>query len=544
MEKSHTPGLAGRKEWIALGVLMLPLLLVSMDISILYFAIPFVSQDLEPSATQQLWILDMYGFVLAGLLITMGALGDRIGRRKLVLVGAAVFGAASVAAAYAHSADTLIGVRALLGLGGAALMPSTLALIRNLFHDARQRGRAVTIWTGVMTTGISLGPVVSGLLLEHFWWGSVFLINLPAMALLLVLVPFLVPESRSGADPEGTREPFDLVSAALSLTALLTFIYGVKEWARHGFAPVPALALVVGLVLGSVFVRRQKRLAQPMIDLELLGRRAFGGPVFANVLAMFATVGMAVFLTQYLQSVYGLRPFEAALWSLVPASSVIVAAPAAALLTQRTDRAYVMGGGFLFAAAGFFWMTRIDTDSALWFCLTAAAIYVGGLVAAMTLANELALGAAPPERAGSAAAVLESGQELGGALGMAVLGSVGAAIYSREMADELPADVTAALPGGVADAVRETLGGAAAAAARLPEEDGAGVLAVARDAFTHGMGLASLGAGVVMVGAAVFSFVVLRGTAGRTASRGDAGGEGGGGAEGGDLAPVQTGVLE
>ncbi|MFC8078232.1 MFS transporter [Streptomyces sp. NPDC057307] len=553
---SHTPGLAGRKEWIALGVLMLPLLLVSMDISILYFAIPYVSQDLEPSATQQLWILDMYGFVLAGLLITMGALGDRIGRRKLVLGGAAVFGAASVAAAYAHSADALIGVRALLGLGGAALMPSTLALIRNLFHDAKQRGRAVTIWTGVMTTGISLGPVVSGLLLEHFWWGSIFLINLPAMVLLLVLVPFLVPESKSassgsaGAAGAGgssassavgaaaSREPFDLVSAVLSLAALLTFIYGVKEWARHGFAPEPALAVAVGLVLGHAFVRRQKRLAHPMIDLELLGRRAFGGPVFANVLAMFATVGMAVFLTQYLQSVQGLSPFGAALWSLVPASGVLVAAPTAAVLAQRTDRAYVMGGGFLFAAAGFCWLTQLRTDSALWFSLTAAAIYVGGLVAAMTLANELALGAAPPDRAGSAAAVLESGQELGGALGMAVLGSVGAAIYSRDMADALPADVSAALPGGVADTVRETLGGAAAAAARLPEETGARVLATARDAFTHGMGLASVGAAAVMVGAAVFSFVVLRGTSERaTSADGDA-------PERGDLAPAQTGGLE
>ncbi|GGK14705.1 MFS transporter [Streptomyces camponoticapitis] len=548
MENSHAPGLAGRREWIALGVLMLPLLLVSMDISILYFAIPFVSQDLEPSATQQLWILDMYGFVLAGLLITMGALGDRIGRRKLVLAGAAVFGAASVAAAYAHSADALIGVRALLGLGGAALMPSTLALIRNLFHDAKQRGRAVTIWTGVMTTGISLGPVVSGLLLEHFWWGSIFLINLPAMVLLLVLVPFLVPESRIA--PGASREPFDLVSAALSLAALLTVIYGVKEWARHGFAPVPAAAVALGLVLGHVFARRQKRLAHPMIDLGLLGRRAFGGPVSANTLAMFATVGMAVFFTQYLQSVQGLSPFKAALWSLVPASGVIVAAPMAAVLAQRTDRANVMGGAFLLSAAGFFWLSQIRPESALWFCLTAAALYAGGLVAAMTLANELAIGAAPPERAGSAAAVLESGQELGGALGMAVLGSVGAAVYSRDMADALPAGVTAALPGGEADAVRETLGGAAAAAARLPEETAAGVLTAARDAFTHGMGLASVGAAVVMVGAALFSFVLLRGTA-ENGTNGAAGGPGRGagagtegGTEGGDLAPAQTGAVK
>ncbi|MEU8703773.1 MFS transporter [Streptomyces sp. NPDC048565] len=480
---------------------MLPLLLVSMDVSVLYFAIPYISQDLEPSATQQLWILDMYGFVLAGLLIVMGDLGDRIGRRTLVLAGAAVFGAASVAAAYAHSAEVLIGVRALLGLGGAALMPSTLALIRNLFLDARQRAKAVTLWTGVMTTGISLGPVVSGLLLEHFWWGSVFLINLPAMVLLLLLVPFLVPETATTT--RGGR--FDLLSALLSLGALLAVIYGIKEWARHGYEPLPALCVVAGLVFGAVFVRRQRRLAHPMIDLGLLGRRAFGGPVFANLLAMFATVGMAVFFTQYLQSVLGQSPLTAALWSLVPAAGVALMAPTGAALAQRTDRAYVMGGGFLLAACGFLWLSQVRTDSPLWFALAGGAVYAGGLVAAMTLANELALGAAPPERAGSAAAVLESGQELGGALGMAILGSIGAAVYSRDMADALPAGTPHA------DAVRETLGGAAAVAAELPAATADTVLSAAREAFTHGLGIAAIGAAVVMAGAGVLSAGFLRG---------------------------------
>jgi DHA2 family multidrug resistance protein-like MFS transporter len=500
-----TPGpRAGRKEWTALGVLMLPLLLVSMDVSILYFAIPSISRALEPSATQQLWILDMYGFVLAGLLITMGALGDRIGRRTLVLAGAAVFGAASVAAAYADSAGVLIGVRALLGVGGAALMPSTLALIRNLFRDAEQRGKAVTLWTAVMTTGISLGPVVSGLLLEHFWWGAVFLINLPAMVLLLVLVPFLVPEFTSAK-----HEPFDLMSAVLSLGAVLLAIYGIKETALHGYEPLPALAIGVGLALGCVFVRRQARLAHPMVDLGLLGRRDFGGPVLANLLAMFATVGMAVFLSQYLQSVLGRSPFDAALWSLVPAAGVAVMAPTGAVLAQRVDRAYVMGGGFLLSACGFLWLTRVHTGSALWFTLTGAGMYAGGLVAAMTLANELALGAAPPERAGTAAAVLESGQELGGALGMAVLGSIEAAVYSRDMAGALP-------PGAPqAAAVRATLGGATAAAAQLPATSADAVLTAARGAFTHGMDVAAVGAAVVMAAAGLLSFAGLRG-AGRT----------------------------
>lgn len=499
MENTPSPR-AGRKEWTALGVLMLPLALVSMDVSILYFAIPYISQDLEPNATQQLWILDMYGFVLAGLLVTMGALGDRVGRRALLLAGAAVFGAASSAAAYAHTAELLIAVRALLGVGGAALIPSTLALIRNLFHDEKQRGKAVTLWTAVMTTGISLGPVVSGLLLEHFWWGAVFLVNLPAMALLLVLVPFLVPEFKSAK-----RERFDLLSAVLSLGAVLLVIYGIKEWARHGYEPRPTLAISVGLVLGFVFVRRQKHLAHPVVDLGLVGRRAFGGPVFANLLAMFTTVGMAVFLTQYLQSVLGLSPFSAALWSLVPAVGVAVMAPAGAALAQRVDRAYVMGGGFLLSACGFLWLTQVRTDSALWFLLTGASLYAGGLVAAMTLANELALGAAPPERAGSAAAVLESGQELGGALGMAILGSVGAAVYSRDMADTLPSGVPQA------EAARETLGGAAAAAAQLPDGTADAVLAAAREAFTHGMSVVAVGAAVVMAGAGLFSFMWLKG---------------------------------
>ncbi|MFF1459811.1 MFS transporter [Streptomyces sp. NPDC058330] len=538
----NTPGpRAGRKEWTALGVLMLPLLLVSMDVSVLYFAIPSISEDLEPSATQQLWILDMYGFVLAGLLITMGALGDRIGRRRLVLVGAAVFGLASAAAAYAHSAELLIAVRALLGLGGAALMPSTLALVRNLFHDEKQRAKAVTLWTAVLTTGISLGPVVSGLLLEHFWWGSVFLINVPAMALLLALVPFLVPESstgrpavgpaaaeqssteqssteQSGTEQPGTERPaaggrprFDLLSSALSLGALLPVIYGVKEWARHGYAPVPALGIAVGLLFGFVFMRRQRRLEHPMIDLGLLGRRAFGGPVLANLLAMFATVGMAVFFSQYLQSVLGQSPLTAALWSLVPAAGVAVTAPTGAALAQRIDRAYVMGGGFALSACGFLLITQLQTDSPLWYTLLGGSVYAGGLVAAMTIANELALGAAPPERAGSAAAVLESGQELGGALGMAILGSVGAAVYSRDMADGVPAGVPHA------DAVRETLGGAAAVASELPGAVAEALLTAAREAFTHGMGIAAIGAAVAMSGAGLFSVVFLRG-AGRAAA--------------------------
>ncbi|MFE2558463.1 MFS transporter [Streptomyces sp. NPDC059352] len=481
------PVRAGRREWAALGVLMLPLLLVSMDVSVLYFAIPSISADLRPGATEQLWILDTYGFVLAGLLVTMGSLGDRVGRRRLLLGGAALFGVASVAAAYAHSPGALIAARALLGLAGACLMPATLALIRTLFRDPGQRARAVTLWTAVMASGISLGPVVSGALVEHFWWGSVFLINLPAMALLLLLGPLLLPESK-GAAADG---PFDLLSAGLSLAALLPLIHGIKEIAKDGWAPLPALGVTCGLLLVVVFVRRQARIAHPMVDLTLIRTRAYGGSVLVNLLAMVATVGFAVFLTQYLQSVLGQSPFEAALWSLVPAGGVLVAAPVAAVLARRVDRAYVMGGGFLVASVGFAWMAGVDRATPLWVVLVACALYAAGLVSAMTLANELALGAAPPERAGSAAAVLESGQELGGALGMAVLGSIGAAVY------------TAAMPSSAPAAARETLGGALGAPPA--------VLDAARSAFVEAMGGAAVGAALLMVVAAVVSVALLRG---------------------------------
>ncbi|MER5961284.1 MFS transporter [Streptomyces sp. NPDC002057] len=480
------PVRAGRREWGALGVLMLPLLLVSMDISVLYFAVPAISADLKPGATEQLWILDTYGFVLAGLLVTMGALGDRIGRRRVLLGGAALFGVASVAAAYAGSPGALIGARALLGVAGACLMPATLALIRVLFVDPGQRAKAVTLWTSVMASGIALGPVVSGALVEHFWWGSVFLVNLPAMALLLVLGPLLLPESRGG----GGGGRFDVVSALLSFGAVLPVIHGIKEIAKDGWAPLPVAVVVAGLLLAVVFARRQGRIAHPMVDLGLFRNRAYGGAVLVNLLAMVATVGYAVFLTQYLQSVLGRSPFEAALWSLVPTGGVLLAAPVAAGIARRVERAYVMGAGFLVAAGGFSWLVGIDRGTPLWGVLVAGAVYAGGLVSAMTLANELALGAAPPERAGSAAAVLESGQEFGGALGMAVLGSVGAAVY------------TAAMPASAPAAARETLGGALAF--------GPSVVDAARSAFVEAMGGVALGAAVVMVGAAVLAVALLR----------------------------------
>ncbi|MFD8982963.1 MFS transporter [Streptomyces sp. NPDC059564] len=487
-----TAHLAGRREWTAFTVLLLPLLLVSMDVSVLYFAIPAITRELDPSATQQLWIFDSYAFALSGLLITMGSLGDRIGRRKLLLMGATAFGLASVAAAYATSAEMLIAARVLLGIGGATLMPSTLALVRNLFRDDKQRGKAIAIWSGAMTGGIALGSVLSGVMLNHFWWGSVFLVNVPAMLLLLVLVPVLVPEFK---DPAPGR--FDLLSIPLSTAAVLPVVYGLKEIAAEGFEPLYLGCLAVGLAFGFAFVRRQRRREDAMIGRALFRGRGFGAGIALNTIAAFAVMGSAYFTTQYLQSVLGMGTLEAALWSLAPSLLIGAAAPVGAVLAQKTDRAHVIAGGFVLAAAGFTLISLVGTDS-LWLLLAGAGVLASGVVTVMSLVSDLALGSAPAEKAGSAAALLETGQEFGGALGMALLGSLGTAVYSSDLA-------------GAAPAARETLGGAVATARQTGGEAGEQLLALAREAFVHGMQYAAWGGAALLLVAAGLALALTRG---------------------------------
>ncbi|MFB7467224.1 MFS transporter [Streptomyces sp. NPDC056224] len=505
-----TARLAGRREWTAFTVLVLPLLLVSMDVSVLYFAIPAITEQLDPSATQQLWIFDSYAFALSGLLITMGSLGDRIGRRKLLLIGATAFGLASIGAGYATSAEMLIACRVLLGIGGATLMPSTLALVRNLFQDDKQRGKAIAIWSGAMTGGIALGSVLSGVMLNHFYWGSVFLINVPAMLLLLILVPVLVPEFK---DPAPGR--FDLLSVPLSMAAVLPVVYGLKEIAAEGFEPLYLGCLLAGLVFGYVFVRRQRTRDDAMVSRALFRGRGFGAGVGLNTIAAFAMMGSAYFTTQYLQSVLGMGTLEAALWSLAPSVVIGAAAPVSAALAQKTERAYVIAGGFVLAAAGFALVGMVGTDS-LWLLLTGAGVLASGIVTIMSLVSDMALASAPAEKAGSAASLLETGQEFGGALGMAVLGSLGTAVYRGDLADSEPA-------------VRETLGGAVATAHQLGGAAGEQVLALAREAFVHGMQYAAWGATALLLAAAVLATALMRGVeapATPTAERAPAAGDG------------------
>jgi MFS transporter, DHA2 family, multidrug resistance protein len=348
---------ARRREWIGLAVIALPCLLYSMDLTVLELAVPKLSADLKPTSSQLLWILDIYGFLLAGFLITMGTVGDRIGRRRLLLIGAAAFGAASVLAAFSTSSEMLIATRALLGIAGATLAPSTLALIRNMFLDQAQRTFAIGVWATSFSAGAAIGPLAGGLLLEFFWWGSVFLLAVPVMALLLVLGPVLLPESR---DTEAGR--VDLLSAALSLISLLAVIYGLKQIAQEGMGWPPLLSILVGLVFGAIFVRRQRGLTEPLIELRLFQAPAFGASLATFALSIFVIAGIFLFIVQYLQLVFGLSPLVAGLWT-VPSSGLIAGSLLAPLVVRWVRPAFVMAGGLVLSAVGFGMLTQVDAGS-------------------------------------------------------------------------------------------------------------------------------------------------------------------------------------
>jgi MFS transporter, DHA2 family, multidrug resistance protein len=497
----HPNKRATRREWIGLAVIALPCLLYAMDLTVLTLAVPALTADLRPTATELLWIVDIYGFLVAGFLITMGTLGDRIGRRRLLLIGAAAFGAASVFAAFASSPEMLIASRALLGVAGATLAPSTLSLIRNMFHDAQQRTVAIGIWVTSFSTGAAIGPLVGGVLLEHFWWGSVFLLAVPVMVLLLAVGPRLLPEYR---DPQPGR--FDLVSVVLSLIAVLAVIYGVKAVASDGVSwggVVPALA---GLGVGAAFIERQRRLAHPMIDLKLFRKPGFSAALGANMLAFAVVFGLEIFIAQYFQLVLGFSPLEAGLWSVPSAVAFIVGSQATPPLAARLRPAPVMLGGLVMAMFGVGLLTQVGVASGPALVVAGAVILSLGLAPLFTLAADVAVGSAPPERAGAASGISETSSELGGALGLAILGTIGTAVYRGHVADGLPAGV----PAAARENAGETLGGAVEAAGRLPVTMRAEFLDPAREAFTQGFQVAATVSGAIIVASAVLIATLLR----------------------------------
>ncbi|WP_035749180.1 MFS transporter [Glycomyces sp. NRRL B-16210] len=472
------------RQGAALAVLVLPVLLISIDMTVLGFAVPFLSEDLAPTSSQLLWIVDVYGFVLAGLLVTMGSVADRIGRRKLLVFGSAAFAAASVVAAYAPTAETLIAARALLGVAGATLMPTTLALMRNLFTDPRQRLFAIAIWGAGFSAGSAAGPVIGGWLLEHFWWGSVFLMAVPVSIAVLVAAPMLLPESKN--DRPGS---LDWPGVGLSFLAMFPFVYAIKSVAEHGFSLAAAAALVFGVLAGWGFLKRQLTARHPLIDVRLFRIRRFSASIFTNFMIVFAMISALFLLTQYLQLVLDYSPMRAGLL-LLPGMAVSVAAGLVAVrLAARFGLVTIIVGGLGFIVAGFGAMYLIGVHEGAFVVAGAFALIGIGSGMVQTVTNDAVVTAAPADRAGAAAAISETAYELGGAMGVAVLGSLATGIYRSELG-EAPAGAS------------ETLGGAVHVAGTLPGEAGAALLEAAKTAFTDGLRVTSLlAAGLVLVAA-------------------------------------------
>jgi MFS transporter, DHA2 family, multidrug resistance protein len=492
---------AGRREWLGLGVLTLACLLYVMDLTVLHLAVPAISRDLRPTSVELLWILDIYGFMVAGFLITMGTLGDRIGRRRVLLAGAAAFGFASILSAYSTSPEMLIASRALLGIAGATIAPSTLSLIFVMFEDPRQRSAAVGVWVSAFSAGGVIGPILGGILLEQFWWGSVFLLSVPVMAVLLLIGPRVLPEYR---DPSAGR--LDLVSVVLSLIAILALILGLKTVAQDGIGPVAIGGIAVGLIVGALWVRRQLRSADPMFDLRLFRISRFTTSLVVNFLAIFLAVGYFLFVAQYMQLVLGLSPLEAALWSLPEAIAFTIGPNIAPRIVRRVRPAHLLAGGFAIAGIGMGILGSITATSSngLALVVIASTVISIGLGPVFGLTTELIVGSAPPERAGGATGMSETGSEVGGALGLSLFGTIGLAIYRSQVTSDLPA----AVPDSAAAAARDTLGAAMEVAAELPADIGQAVVRIAQDAFVDGMQVAAF---ISVVISALVAVVALRG---------------------------------
>ncbi len=491
---------AGAREWTALAVLLLPVLLVAVDATVLSFALPSISQALTPTGTQLLWTVDIYPLVLAGLLVSMGSLADRIGRRRLLLVGAVGFAAVSALAAYAPSAGWLIAARAALGFFGAMLMPSTLSLLRNVFVDRQQRRLAIAIWAAGFSGGAALGPIVGGFLLEHYWWGSAFLMAVPVLVLLLILAPIFVPESR---DPNPS--PIDVASIALSLLTMTPLVYAIKSIAHEGFSTLSIGLVALGLLSGSVFVRRQLTRANPMLDMRLFRRSAFTGAVLANLLAVFALVGFLFFVAQHLQLVLGYSPMQAGLILLPGLVVTIVAGLAVVPLVGILSPRVVVTGGLLVSAAGYVAILFTADDPTAVGLGAAFMVLSLGIGAAETISNDVIVSSVPADKAGAASAISETAYELGAVLGTAVLGGILSAVYAARVV------VPAGVDDAAATSASETLGGATTVAATLPEPAGTQLLESARHAFDGGVVITSAIAVVLVLAAAALAWRTLRG---------------------------------
>lgn len=502
MTIQDAPPKAGRREWLGLGLLVLPTFVVAIDLFVLMLALPTLARSLGADSNEQLWTMDMYGFMLAGFLITMGTLGDRIGRRKLLLIGAGAFAVASLLCAYSTSPEMLIAARALLGIAGAALGPSTLGLIMVMFKDPKQMAAAFGLWGSTFTLGAVFGPVIGGAMLSSFWWGSIFLLGVPIMALAVIAGPFFLPEFRN---PQAGR--IDPPSVILSLVGLLLVVYGIKTLARDGWEVVPVLAVVVGLLAGVLFVRRQGKVEQPLLDLKLFRIRAISTSLLGQIAYSLTGGGLMLMMMLYFQLVHGLSTLEAGLAMVPGMIGGAVGFAVAPMLAGRFKPALVISVGLAVNAivigAVF---TQIGTTSSMVLVIVGFAVisFCGAPMAGLGVT--LAISNTPPEKAGSTGSLTQMANEFGGTLGMALLGTIGAAVYRVSVAGTIPAGV----PAEGAAIAGDSIAGAAGVAAGLPGRLGAELMAPAQLAFMNGLHTVAWTASVVLLAAAVMVATRLR----------------------------------
>lgn len=489
---ASTPTAADPRRWAGLAVLSASLLVVVMDMTILNVALPSLTADLRTTSTEQLWIVDVYSLVLAGLLVPAAALGDRFGRRLALLTGFALFALASAAVLVADSPGTVIAVRALLGVGGALVMPATLSLIRSLFTDPGERARALGIWAAMAALGGALGPVVGGTLLEHFSWHAAFLVNVPVMVAAFAAALWLLPEHRSPRPPR-----IDAAGVLLSVTGMVALVFAVKHLAKEGVDVAGVATALAAVVLLTAFVRRCLRVPDPMLEVRLFTGRAFTAGVLAALATSTAMVALLFLGAQWLQLVQGWSPLEAGLALLPLALGGLVGSPLAPAVADRIGARTVLSGGLSVAASGFLVLFVAPAPlSYAW--MSVALLLVGIGTASLAVASAVIMAGAPAAKAGSAAAVEESSYEIGGVLGVAVLGSLAAAIYRGDLSADALAGV------GTADAAiaRESLAGALeVAGAHGPQ--GSVLAAEATAAFTDALAWTGLVGAVVLAVTAV-----------------------------------------
>ena len=434
----------------ALFALCLAVFMVAVDGTVISVAVPSITHELNPSYNEILWIGDIYSFVLAGLLLTMGNVGDRIGRKRLLLISAVAFGVASAVAAVAPTAALLIVARALQGVAGAGLMPSTLALLRTVFTDDRQRTRAVGIWSASGAAGAAMGPTVAGVLLEHFYWGSVLLVNLPVVALVAVVGAWVLPEARSS-----TKHPLDLASVVLSTAGILGVVYGITELAHTGLGFWPAYpALVVGAVLLVVFLRRQRRLTTPLLDLELFSQKGFSAAIVAQTVTVFANVGALFFVPIYLRQVNDFSALQSGMALLPDSLTSVVAATNTGRLVRRWGEHRVLVLGLAVGAVG---LVALGVTLPISYAAIVVPLMMIGFSFALvvTAASDMVLTSASADRVGAATGISEASFELGNALGIALIGSVVSVLYFLSTGS--PGNLTEAVdPGGFTAAMTGT----------------------------------------------------------------------------------------